>query len=343
MAERHYTASKTRDKGRERYSVIFRHPVRVDPGTGKTGRRVRRGLLTKDEAEADRLVGQLNELLSKEEFWSISARATAAARLTVAWWMPSSTEWTRPIRRRRRRGGTGSFRCRRSRMGTGACCFWAQRAQGRRPLSGNCSARIRRRTVSRPRQPRRPRLPTRRSWWPQGRSRRGHVRPQRRGGRAFGGLRVEGGGAVAAGCERRRAAAGTPGPRTSASDSATYSDDIASLRLRPASSATSAAETRPTRPTTSPPNRDSWLASTWRRLRPSSGGPSRRCGSSPASTKRKRGPRCQSRPVTTSASSRRSSTRSSTGSYGRTSDSMPSSTLWSTRSNCASMRSRRAP
>ena len=42
-------------------------------------------------------------------------------------------------------------------------------------------------------------------------------------------------------------------------------------------------------------------------------------------------------------SSRRSSTRSSTGSYGRMSDSMPSSTLWSTRSNCASMRSRRAP
>lgn len=80
MASRYYTASKTRDKGRERYSVIFRHPVRIDTATGRPGRRVRRGLGTNDEAEADQLVAQVNELLANEEYWSVTARATAAGR-----------------------------------------------------------------------------------------------------------------------------------------------------------------------------------------------------------------------------------------------------------------------
>lgn len=74
-----YSASKTRDEGRDRYSVIFRHPVRLD-SSGKSGRRVRRGLGTSDEAEADRLVAELNELLANESYWSVSARATAEGR-----------------------------------------------------------------------------------------------------------------------------------------------------------------------------------------------------------------------------------------------------------------------
>ena len=47
-----YTASKSRNQGREAWSVIFRHPARLDLATGKTGRRVRRGLGTSDETEA---------------------------------------------------------------------------------------------------------------------------------------------------------------------------------------------------------------------------------------------------------------------------------------------------
>jgi hypothetical protein len=79
MANRPYTASKVRDRGRERYSVIFRHPVRLDTD-GRAGRRIRRGLGTADPAEADRLVDQINELLANEEFWALTARATAVGR-----------------------------------------------------------------------------------------------------------------------------------------------------------------------------------------------------------------------------------------------------------------------
>jgi hypothetical protein len=77
---RYYTASKTRDKGRDRYSVIFRHPVRLDPTTGRPGRRVRRGLGTSDGQEADALVAELDMLLSTEEYWNLSARGTAEGR-----------------------------------------------------------------------------------------------------------------------------------------------------------------------------------------------------------------------------------------------------------------------
>lgn len=79
MPTRPYTASKVRDPGRERFSVIFRHPVRLD-AAGKPGRRVRRGLGTADSAEADQLVEQLNTLLASEEYWSPTARAMAKAR-----------------------------------------------------------------------------------------------------------------------------------------------------------------------------------------------------------------------------------------------------------------------
>ena len=77
----YYTATKSRSQGRESWSVIFRHPVRLDMSTGKPGRRVRRGLGTSDEQEAARLVGQLNDLLRTEELWSPAARVMAAGRL----------------------------------------------------------------------------------------------------------------------------------------------------------------------------------------------------------------------------------------------------------------------
>lgn len=77
--EKAYTASKSRSQGRDSWSVIFRHPVRLDP-SGKPGRRVRRGLGTRDEAEADRLVGELNEMLRANELWDPSARSAATSR-----------------------------------------------------------------------------------------------------------------------------------------------------------------------------------------------------------------------------------------------------------------------
>lgn len=75
-----YTASKSRNQGREFWSVIFRHPARIDLATGKTGRRVRRGLGTSDENEASLLVDQLNQLLSTPELWEVTARPGAFGR-----------------------------------------------------------------------------------------------------------------------------------------------------------------------------------------------------------------------------------------------------------------------
>ncbi len=60
--------------------MIFRHPVRVDPNTGKIGLRVRHGLGTSDEAEANELKEQLNQLLSDESYWSLPARSVAEKR-----------------------------------------------------------------------------------------------------------------------------------------------------------------------------------------------------------------------------------------------------------------------
>lgn len=79
VVAKYYTASKSRSQGREGWAVIFRHPVRLD-GTGKPGRRVRRGLGTNDENLASQLVAQLNEILQRPEFWEPSARVGLAAR-----------------------------------------------------------------------------------------------------------------------------------------------------------------------------------------------------------------------------------------------------------------------
>ena len=68
-----YTASLSRTQGRDSWAVIFRHPVRVD-ASGKAGRRVRRGLGTRDQIEAQGLVDELNTLLAAPEFWEPAAR-----------------------------------------------------------------------------------------------------------------------------------------------------------------------------------------------------------------------------------------------------------------------------
>lgn len=78
MVSQIYTATKTRS-GRPGWSVIFSHPRRTD-ARGRYGLKVRRGLGTQDDAEADRLVAQLNELLADQSWWSLDRRADAALR-----------------------------------------------------------------------------------------------------------------------------------------------------------------------------------------------------------------------------------------------------------------------
>lgn len=75
-----FVATLSRSQGRSAWAVIFRHPVRVDPNTGKPGLRVRQGLGTPDEIEANDLKEQLNKLLADESFWSLPAKAEAERR-----------------------------------------------------------------------------------------------------------------------------------------------------------------------------------------------------------------------------------------------------------------------
>ena len=80
MSERIHKATLSQSQGREGWSVIFRHPVLLDRATGKPGRRVRRGLGTKDKKAASRLVAELNELLADRLFREPSSRPRALAR-----------------------------------------------------------------------------------------------------------------------------------------------------------------------------------------------------------------------------------------------------------------------
>ena len=82
MTERIHKATLSQSQGREGWSVIFRHPVLPERTSGKPGRRVRRGLGTKDAQVAARLVTELNELLADKLFWEPSSRAKALTRFS---------------------------------------------------------------------------------------------------------------------------------------------------------------------------------------------------------------------------------------------------------------------
>lgn len=75
-----FRASLSQSQGREGWSTIFRHPLRTDTATGKSGRRVRKGLGTRDKDEAQGLVDQLNEILGDQKYWNVAARTTAESR-----------------------------------------------------------------------------------------------------------------------------------------------------------------------------------------------------------------------------------------------------------------------
>ena len=75
-----YSASLSQTQGRLGFSVIFRHPARRDNATGKPGVRVRRGLGTRDKAEAARLRDELNILLGDAKYQDPAARPEAERR-----------------------------------------------------------------------------------------------------------------------------------------------------------------------------------------------------------------------------------------------------------------------
>lgn len=77
-----YRATLSKSQEREGWSVIFRHPLKLDTTTGKPGRRVRRGLGTRDAATAESLIAEMNELLGDESYWSPAARALAMHRFS---------------------------------------------------------------------------------------------------------------------------------------------------------------------------------------------------------------------------------------------------------------------
>ena len=68
-------ATKTRS-ARPGWSVTFSHPVRRDT-RGNTGLKIRRGLGTRDDSEADRLVEQLNQILAEKYWWTFDRRLEA--------------------------------------------------------------------------------------------------------------------------------------------------------------------------------------------------------------------------------------------------------------------------
>ncbi|MCZ6803110.1 MAG: GTPase domain-containing protein [Proteobacteria bacterium] len=77
MPSKKYTASKTKSQGRSAWAVSFRHPVVKREGQTSSGIKVRRGLGTSDDNEADKLVDQLNTLLADDSYWSLGQRERA--------------------------------------------------------------------------------------------------------------------------------------------------------------------------------------------------------------------------------------------------------------------------
>jgi energy-coupling factor transporter ATP-binding protein EcfA2 len=79
MSDRFYTASVSPTHGKQ-WAIIFRHPKRTDPSTGKVGLRVRQSLKTSDQKQAERLRVQMNDLLSTAELWDLASRDEALTK-----------------------------------------------------------------------------------------------------------------------------------------------------------------------------------------------------------------------------------------------------------------------
>lgn len=83
MASQKYTASKARAQGRPGWSISFRHPLRTDT-KGKFGLKIRRGLGTTDDDEAEHFVAEMNTILSDSSWWSAAKRAEAERTFSKA-------------------------------------------------------------------------------------------------------------------------------------------------------------------------------------------------------------------------------------------------------------------
>ncbi|MBV9226509.1 MAG: hypothetical protein JOY85_20945, partial [Acidobacteriaceae bacterium] len=81
MAKDTYTANKTRSN-RPGWSISFRHPIRSDT-RGRAGLKMRRGLGTSDEAEADLMIAQMNTILSDQTWWNAARRSEAMLRFAM--------------------------------------------------------------------------------------------------------------------------------------------------------------------------------------------------------------------------------------------------------------------
>jgi hypothetical protein len=75
MKDKDYKVSLVKSYGRVGYGIRFWHPARTAPD-GKP-LRVHRGLGTKDEAEANKNVEAMEDLLKRSDLWSDTGRATA--------------------------------------------------------------------------------------------------------------------------------------------------------------------------------------------------------------------------------------------------------------------------
>ena len=76
MADAKYTAAKARTQGRPGWTISFRHPLRNDT-KGRPGLKMRRGLGTADPTEADKLVADMNAILSDQSWWNSSKKSEA--------------------------------------------------------------------------------------------------------------------------------------------------------------------------------------------------------------------------------------------------------------------------
>lgn len=81
----------TLSKGRQSWCVIFRHPVALDE-EGKAKKRVRRGLGTNDQKQAQELVDQMNRILEDAKLHNLASREVAATlydeRIVKAFYEP---------------------------------------------------------------------------------------------------------------------------------------------------------------------------------------------------------------------------------------------------------------
>ena len=82
MSKDSYRASKSRSN-RPGWSISFRHPLRND-SRGRPGLKMRRGLGTSDETEAEAMVGEMNVILSDQSWWNAAKRPEAALRFSKA-------------------------------------------------------------------------------------------------------------------------------------------------------------------------------------------------------------------------------------------------------------------